>query len=193
LLLLLSHFLSGIYRIWSAVLPKSEIGELVKYGTAVLIGGGALTLFYQYIIPAVLDYADLILPFALSNGLTAAFWMGLGEQVVGLEFVAGIASNSTIASVTSWLPQWLTSRAIVASLLSLPAGGAIIGGLTALTAPLLWSPLTQLCWEPQFRSLVLGGDSLVWLMDLYYQLLVPVGLPVGIFSGTVKIFVWHEY
>jgi hypothetical protein len=155
----------------------------VKYGTAIVIGGSAVTLFYQYIIPAVLDYADIILPFALSNGLTAAFWMGVGEQVMGLEFVAGIATNSTIASVASWLPESIASRTIIASLLTLPAGGAMIGALTALTAPLLWSPITKLCWEPQFHSIIFGGDSLVWLVDLYYQFLIPVGLPVGIFSG----------
>jgi hypothetical protein len=181
---------AGIYRIWSAVLPKTPYGQLIKTTTAVVIGGSALTLFYQYIIPSVMKYADLIFPFALSNGLSCMLWMGVGEMLVGWEFLAGIATNSTIGSVVSWLPQAITSRTLAASLLSLPAGGAVIGGLTALTAPLLWPFATKLCWDPLLRSVVLGGDSIVWLMDLYYQFLIPVGLPIGIFSGhSVKISV----
>lgn len=178
----------GIYRIWSAVLPTTQFGQFIKNTTAVIIGGSALTLFYHYIIPTVMDYADVILPFALSNGVSCVFWMGVGESIVGFEFLVGMATNSTIGAVTSWLPQWITSRAIISSILSLPAGGAVIGGLTALTAPLLWPQMTKLCWEPQFRSILLGGDSMVWLMDLYYQFVIPVGLPVGIFSGWIVIY-----
>jgi hypothetical protein len=174
---------AGIYRIWAAVLPKSQFGQVIKNTTAVVIGGSALTLFYQYIIPSVLKYADIIFPFALSNGLSCMLWMGLGEKIVGWEFLAGLATNSTIGSVASWLPQSITSRTLIASILTLPAGGAVIGGLTALTAPLLWPYVTKLCWDPLFRSIILGGDSIVWLMDLYYQFVIPVGLPVGIFSG----------
>jgi hypothetical protein len=175
----------GIYRLWTAVFPKSRIGEWTKKTTTVIIGGGALTLFSQYVIPGVMDYADLIFPFALSNGLTCMLWMGLGEMVVGWELLAGIATNSTIGSMISWFPQFITSRPLIASILTLPAGGAVIGGLTALTAPLLWPVVTKLCWDPLFRSVILGGDSVVWLIDLYYQVVLPVGLPVGIFSGPL--------
>ena len=174
---------AGIYRIWAAVLPKSELGQLMKNAIAVVIGGSALTLFYKYIIPSVLNYADIIFPFALSNGLSCMVWMSIGEMIVGWEFLAGLATNSTIGSVLSMLPQSLTSRALVASILTLPAGGAIVGGLTALTAPLMWPFVTKLCWDPLFRSIILGGDSIVWLMDLYYEFVIPVGLPVGVFSG----------
>jgi hypothetical protein len=55
-----------MYRIWTAsrVLP-----EVVKKAVTLLVGGSTFTLFYQYIIPNILDYSNIILPFALSNGM----------------------------------------------------------------------------------------------------------------------------
>jgi hypothetical protein len=51
----------------------------------------------------------------------------------------------------------------------MPAGGAVIGVLASLTAPLLWPLATQLCWAPDLRAFLLGGDDLTWLMDAYFK------------------------
>ena len=53
--------------------------------------------------------------------------------------------------------------------IGLPAGGAVIGALAAVTAPLLWPLATQLCWAPDMRSFLLGGGDLTWLMDVYFK------------------------
>lgn len=51
----------------------------------------------------------------------------------------------------------------------MPMGGAVIGVLAALTAPLLWPAATKLCWTPEMRNFLLGGDDLTWLIDAYFQ------------------------
>jgi hypothetical protein len=60
--------------------------------------------------------------------------------------------------------SWLT-----AGLVHMPMGGAVIGVLAALTAPLLWPAATKLCWTPEMRNFLLGGDDLTWLIDAYFQ------------------------
>ena len=54
-------------------------------------------------------------------------------------------------------------------MLNLPVGGAVIGVLAALTAPLLWPAATSLCWAPDLRDFLLGGDDLTWLLDAYFK------------------------
>ena len=54
-----------------------------------------------------------------------------------------------------------------AGLFRMPVGGAVIGVLTVLTAPLLWPAATQLYWSPV--DLLLAGDDLQWLTDAYYK------------------------
>ena len=52
---------------------------------------------------------------------------------------------------------------------SLPVGGAVIGVLAAVTAPLLWPAATRLCWSPDLRDFLLGGDDPAWLLDAYFK------------------------
>lgn len=111
------------------------------------------------------------------------FWHGLGELLFGLDFLLGLTASSTIGYLLTSLPKSFTSHALISSILNLPASGAAIGLLTALTTPLLWPMMTSLCWDPNLRSIILGGDSMLWLIDLYFQFFIPVVLPIGVFSG----------
>ena len=70
----------------------------------------------------------------------------------------------------------------------LPFAGTVVGLLTAVTAPLLWPSMIDLCWEDSLKQLVLGKQELVkktplnsnWLMDTYWNYGMPVGVPVGV-------------
>jgi hypothetical protein len=68
---------AGVYRIWAGVLPKSPAGHIVKAFIGIGIGGGCFALIYNFVGPALLDYSDLLLPFALSNGVACMFWQGM--------------------------------------------------------------------------------------------------------------------
>jgi hypothetical protein len=60
--------------------------------------------------------------------------------------------------------------------------GPVVGLLTALTAPLLWSLCFETLWSRDFAGLILNDDP-SWMHDWYASLLLPVGLPVGFVSG----------
>ena len=169
--------IAGLFRVWSSVLPKSAEGLLLKRILSVLIGGGSITLTWFYFIPFLRGYPDLILPFAVSNGVMAMFWHGIAEAAVGLETLAGTASE-----VATSLPSHV-SKAVPKIWQRLPAGGALIGSLTALSAPLLWDVTTDIFWQPELKELLLGRTGVTWLLDLYYGAGLAVALPVGVLSG----------
>ena len=65
----------------------------------------------------------------------------------------------------------------------IPLGGGLLGVATAVTAPLLWPLMTDLCWSAELKQFLLGGDSFLWVYDLYYSIGMTVALPVGLLSG----------
>jgi hypothetical protein len=171
--------LAGILRIWSNVLPQSVEGVAIKRLIGLLIGGGSVTLTYYFIYPFMRDYPDLILPFALSNGAAVMFWQLLAELTVGLDRLAGSA-----AELSSQLPSVAQRMAQTRLWSHLPLGGAALGLLTSLTAPLLWGKATDLCWSAELKRLLLDGDSVTWLQDIYYGVAIPVAIPVGVLAGS---------
>jgi hypothetical protein len=179
--------LAGVFRVWSSVLPKTANGKLVKQVVSTLIGGGSVTLVYFYFLPFLRDYPDLILPFALSNGLMCMFWHGVAEAAVGLDTLAGAASE-----LSASLPEQV-ARAVPRVWQRLPVGGALLGALTALTAPLLWAPATDLCWSPELKELLLGRTGVTWLLDLYYGAGMALALPVGVLSGISLHFLLKPF
>ena len=60
-----------MYCIWSG---SSLLPEYAKNVVTLLIGGSTFTLFFQYIIPNILEYSSILLPFALSNGELMALY-----------------------------------------------------------------------------------------------------------------------
>lgn len=173
--------LAGVWRIWSNVLPQSVEGAAFKRFVGLLIGGGSVTLMYYYVYPFMRDYPDLLLPFALSNGAAVVFWQLVAELTVGLDRLAGTASE-----VTSQLPHMARHMMTPSRLWAhLPLGGAALGLLTSITAPLLWNRAIDLCWSAELKRLLLGGDGEVtWLQDIYYSVAVPVAIPIGVLAGS---------
>lgn len=169
---------AGVFRIWNSVLPKTAEGVVLKRIVSLLIGGGSVTLVYMYVLPFLKCYPDLILPFALSNGVACMFWHGVAEATLGLEALAGGSS-----AVASALPA-VAKEALPKFFLRLPLGGGLLGILTSLTAPLLWPLMTDLCWSQELKTLLLGGNSLTWLLDSYYGVGMAVALPVGALAGA---------
>ena len=43
--------IAGVFQAWLRVMPRSELGSAIKAITGVLIGGGSLTLVYNYVGP----------------------------------------------------------------------------------------------------------------------------------------------
>ena len=171
--------LGGVIRLWNTIGTKSADGVIFKRVISVLIGGGAITLTVNYIWPFLRDYPDLLLPFALANGVASMVWHGAGELAVGLDALAGSAA----ASIESTVPE--AAKAVLPDkwIKRLPLAGGVIGVLTALTAPILWPLLTDLCWSKDLKHLLLGGDSFTWVYDIYYSIGLSVAIPVGLLAG----------
>lgn len=166
---------AGVFRIWSSVLPKTAEGLIAKRMISTLIGGGAVTLVWYYIFPFLRDYPDLILPFALSNGVMSMIWHGIAEATIGLDKLAGEVSMLSSKLSYDAVPQFWKR---------LPLGGALLGALTALSAPLLWGVATDLCWSAELKELLLGKSGVTWLLDTYYGAGMAVALPVGVLAGS---------
>eukprot|EP01038_Epipyxis_sp_PR26KG_P004386 gene4386-6202_t len=166
--------LGGIAQLWFYYLPKSTTGQAIKYLIGFLVGGGMMKLVYHYIGPFLANNSDFILPFALSNAIASSFWFGLADLYFGTR-LSGI--NPVFANYIKGVP-------FLQSFPTLPLGGPAIGALVALTAPLLWPMAFRYCWDRDFQYLMLGSNP-SWMSNAYEIIAVPVGLPVGIFSGIV--------
>jgi hypothetical protein len=166
------------------VLPKTPLGQAAKAGTALLIGGGVVKLIVGYAWPALRDHADLVLPFAVSNGVACMAWQAVLEAAIGLEALATVTSSEAVKRIFPMLFEIPFMKPLLQMLMNLPLGGALLGLLTAVTAPLLWPYAVDLIWEPKLKRFLLGGDSILWLQDAYYSTIGVVGIPVGVLSGT---------
>ena len=175
---------AGFLQFYASYVPRTSIGYYVKNFMTLFGGAGSISLTYNYVIPFLRDHSDFVLPFALANGLTAGFWFITGELLFGLPLMSGVASLEALASVfPAFVMMMLTSstgKSVLAG--GLPIGGVVIGGLTAMTAPFLWPATTELCWDSNFKSMILGDESL-WLTDFYQIYCLPIGVPVGVISG----------
>jgi len=79
------YVIVGIGRIWTGYLPKSTAGQFIKFITGSLIGGGSFVLITNYAMPFMKNNSDIVLPFAVSNGISAAFWYTIMESIFGLK------------------------------------------------------------------------------------------------------------
>ena len=182
---MLSYSVLGFFRIWHSYLPRSAIGKGLKYLTGIVVGGGSVTFAGSYVLPFLKEHAELILPFALANGVAASFWYCLGEAFLGLDVMLGtVAAGPT----SSYLESTILRSAFLSTVLkSVPLVGPVIGVLTAVTAPLLWGAMFAVCWDESLRSFVLENNP-HWLLDAYATIAIPVCIPVGLFAGiTVQL------
>jgi len=206
------YALLGCASIWVRILPKSQIGRAVKTLCTVGLGGGFLTFAYNYVIPFLRDHSDVVLPFALANTISAGFWYGLLDLVLGFDTmfalpasaaaVTGVGVGASLyTSLEKSIIKGFSVFPLFRNMAHIPIAGVTVGVLTALTAPLLWSRCIDICWTDEFKALVFGYDvtpsattttagtsadvaSTSWLIDLYNNtLLVPVGLPIGALVG----------
>jgi hypothetical protein len=158
----------GVASLWVRVLPKTALGQTIKNVCAVGIGGGFLTLAYNYIVPFLLDHGDVLLPFALANTVAASFWYGLLDLLLGYEAIFASPAAATGASAAVASKLFASIEKSVLKLFSVfpllrhathtPIAGVTVGLFTALTAPLLWSRCIDLCWTEDFKALVFGHD-----------------------------------
>lgn len=63
----------GVLYIWYRYLPR-QIGDSYRIITLAMLGGGMAKILRDFVIPYLTQHADIVLPFAVSNGLTAVFW-----------------------------------------------------------------------------------------------------------------------
>ncbi len=181
--------IAGVFQAWMRVMPRSELGSAVKAVTGVLIGGGSLTLVYKYIGPFLKDHSELILPFAVSNAIASGFWYTAGELSLGFD---AMMATGVMSTASANLAGALFSERLLAVAARLPFAGTMVGVLTAVTAPLLWPGMIDLCWADSLRQLILGERELTkktpmnsnWLVDTYWHYGLPVALPVGAFAGA---------
>lgn len=170
-------------------MPKTKLGEFLKTTVAVTVGGGILTVVYNYVWPIVRSNSNVILPFALSNGVACMFWQVVLESMFGLSALAGTATLASLQSSAPMLYEIPILRGILTVAANLPLGGAALGVLTVVSAPLLWATAIDLVWSPELKQLLLGSDGNLWLLDLYFSLALPVGIPVGLLSGRARMLI----
>ena len=175
---------AGILRLWYAYLPRTFMGSNLKILFTIFGGGGIINVLYNYLIPFFRDHSDLIMPFALANAVASGAWLVIGELTFGLPFMVGVASLDVLSKTfPAFIMAFFVSpagKSLMAG--GLPIGGVAIGGLTALTAPFLWPIAFSICWDDDYKALILDGNSL-WPLDFYQTYLLPIGIPVGVISG----------
>jgi hypothetical protein len=191
----------GTFQMWWRVAPKTEAGRAAKFIVGSLIGGGSLTLVYEYIGPFLRDHSEIVLPFALANALSSGFWYTLSEAVFGVEVLMGsvsaVAAGTRVASVT----EMVAGEQVIKFIKRLPLAGTAVGILTAVTAPLLWPMMFDICWGSSLRELILGsrdidGPTLLrsnWLVDAYSNFTLPLAVPVGAVAGATLHTVLQPY
>jgi len=136
--------MGGVGFVWFNYLPKTAAGQVVKYIVGLVIGGGAIELTWNYIGPFLRDHSELVLPFALSNGISSAFWYTVAELTLGLDTLMLTASAATLEGAAATASAAGLAHTVVTSFKSgkllsrLPVAGAVVGTLTALTSPLIW-------------------------------------------------------
>lgn len=168
----------GVGALWWSYLPKTPMGRISKYSIGVLIGGGGATLIYQHVLPFLQCHSEVVLPFALANAVTAGVWYSVAERTFGLKSIKNEPPQPIIPLSSASSSQHTRAGDVsprgLASLLSMfqvnskvPLIGAGVGALTALTSPMLWPSMFQLCFpDPSVQHLLRLDDS-VWLIDVY--------------------------
>ena len=169
----------GVMRL-SRVIFTSGPGGFI----AVIFIGGVLTVIgvscMDDIYAFIANNSNLLLPFAISNGATAAAIYALVEKPLIANSTGGASGISSI--ISSIIGKGLSATDLIKSnrLLIIPAA---IGGATALLSPLLWAPTIRLCWSQDERDFYLNND-LAWPSKMYRQyILFPLGIPTGVFTG----------
>ncbi len=205
--------LAAVFQAWWRVAPKTTLGRASKFLIGTVIGGGSVTLVFDYVGPFLRDHSELVLPFALANAVTSSFWYLACESVLGLEMMMGAVMTSAHMAKNGGASKVIEAASLatggnISNLLRrLPFAGTIVGALTACTAPLLWSGMFDLCWDESLKELVLGEEFTKhasnggsdrnsrtnWLLDTYANFTLPVALPVGAFAGATMHLVLRDY
>ncbi|CAD7932603.1 unnamed protein product, partial [Amoebophrya sp. A25] len=191
----------GAGVMWSQILPQSPIGRFIKNAGSFAGVFGAFSLLTVHVGPWLWRHGDLVLPFAISNALTAGFWYAVLEKKIGLTSMAGLApessfpaflrpfvrlvgrTSSTGASpTTACASSTRSSGSGPAHSLGLPLGGLSVGMLTASTAFMLYPLALDACLSSELREFLFPFGTAV-VADLYTYLLLPVGLPCGVCAG----------
>ena len=103
--------LGGVVFAWYRFLPLyGAAGHALRTAVSVLVGGGIVTLTWGHVGPFLANHADLVLPFALANTVTAAFWYAALEARLGLPLMAGRVPAEVLqlvlpAFMLTWGPQ----------------------------------------------------------------------------------------
>lgn len=171
---------AGVAFAWANFLPRHDWGVLLKYVLGACVGGGIVALCYKWVLPFLFHHGDVVLPFAVANFVTSAFWYAVCEKTLGLKAMQGFVSPS----VTAWLPGAVT-RFLAGPLGGLlPVGGIVVGVLTAATGVFLWPLAIKYCWSEESQLIYLGPEKdATFLLDIYLQGGLVVALPVGVAAG----------
>jgi len=169
---------AGVVAAWFRFFRFSN--PTVRVISTVVFGGGVGNIIYGWVGPFLYNHAEIVLPFAVGNAISATFWYSVLETRFGLQGMAGSIQNTPLAG--KYLPELLARWAV-------PLGGPAVGLLTAATAGYLYPIFAQLLWPADLKAIlgdtsILGApDSFAWMIDLHHELLIPVALPVGLLSG----------
>jgi len=145
------------------------------------IGLGAFGLIYEYAWPFLKRHSELLLPFAVANGVSAAAWFAYLERALGLSVMAGSLSDAAFKKVPLVL-RWLPFKTMMR--LGVPLGGPLVGALTALTAGFVYPPLAAVLWPAEMLALLDDmGFKFGRMIDWHLQLALPISIPVGVVGG----------
>jgi hypothetical protein len=119
-----------------------------------LIGGGIGTLMYNHIGPLLAHHSELVLPFAVANGLSSMFWYGVLEYKVGLEGMAGSMAALTGEGGAAAGAAWPLNTPLAKTVLryGVPFGGPAIGVLTAITGGYLYPLFAKAFWSEELQK-----------------------------------------
>ena len=190
----------GVFQAWFRVAPKSEFGRIGKFLIGTAIGGGSLKLVYDYVGPFLWNHSEVVLPFALSNAIASGFWYSVGEMTLGVERMMGMTSVVAPESA-SGVVELVWGERVFKMLTRLPFAGTAVGVATAITAPVLWPTMIDLCWDTSLKELVLGEREMSkmslldsnWLVDAYTHYTLPLAVPVGALAGATMHLALQSY
>ena len=189
-----AYVIAAVFQAWYRVAPRSDGGRATKFIIGTLMGGGCFKLVSDYVGPFIRDHSELILPFALSNAVMSSFWYVTGESVLGLDMMMGATWPALAEKAGAGLFLGRT-------LAKLPFAGTAVGALTAVTVPLLWPMMFDLCWDQDLQELILGKEYTQqtglmkrnWLVDIYTNWTMAMVVPVGAGAGATMHLLLRNY
>lgn len=164
------YSIGGAIYCWYRILPK-YFSNIEKFIITSVLGIGILGITKQWLIPFFAQHGDIVIPFALCNGIVASTYYILGELLFGLEFM----TVGSLLDVFPNAPNFIRY---------LPIAGSVVGILTVITVPFFWNIAFDYFWGDNLKNLLMfENTSTIWIQQVYDWFLLPVCIPIGALAG----------